>query len=293
MRHTVFIIILILLLATSASAQEKIELFERSDRSNYILFSGQIGKQKTIDEGVSPLLYKGLIFGGGLGYKSEKRNRIWDIKGSFLYGFQYSSTRFNTGVLTAYNIDIDGRYLFNVDYESVLPFQAYFGLQAMHSMRLRLNEKMFNAALGYDIITALGISTELKKSIKVPGFNINLWRWKYTYHPHKVTFDTNIDLPLLFLYLRPTYVVIENFVDGRTEPYDFERSESSSIGDIIHITVNTGINYHLRNQNIIRFGYIWQYYKIDPEYSPVQGAQHLFQLTFKFKMNKSNYDEAL
>lgn len=228
-----------------------------------------------------------MVFGGGIGYKSEKTNRIWDIQGAFLYGNQYSPAFNDPGYFTTYNIDIDGRLLINVNQSSVIPIETYIGVQAMQMMRLRTNYNMFNAAFGYDIISGLGISSEFSKSINIKGFEINLWRWKYIYHPHKVTFDTRIDLPLLFLYLRPTYVVIENFVDGREDPYDVSRSQSASIGDVVHITANTGINYHQRNENIIRFGYIWQYYKIDPEYSPVRGAQHLFQLTFKFKMNKT------
>lgn len=289
--------ILLFLILTSLflnlSGQNRKAIFDNSDKSNYLLFNGQIGLQKTLDEGVSPLLYKGTIFGGGLGYKSEKQNRIWDVEGDFLYGIQYSPAINDFGSFTAYNIDVKGRYLFNMDNESVLPFETYIGLQAMQSMRLRLNENMFNAAFGYDILTALGISTELKKTVQIPGFNFNIWRWKYIYHPHKITFDTRVDLPLLFLYLRPTYVVIENFVDGREDPYDISRSKGTSIGEVVHITANTGINYHLRNHNIIRFGYVWQYYKIDPGYSPVRGAQHLFQLTFKFKMNKTASNETL
>jgi hypothetical protein len=286
MRNTILLILFILLIHNNVDGQQKV-IFDKTDRSNYLLFNGFIGQQKTIDEGVSPLLYKGIIYGGGLGYKSEKFNRIWDLQGSFLYGNQYSPAINDPGYFTNFNIDIDGRYLFNVDQKSTIPFDAYFGIMTMHMMRMRLNYNMFNAAFGYDIVSGIGLSGELKKSFNIKGFELNLWRWKYIYHAHKVTLDTRIDLPLLFLYLRPTYVVIENFVDGREDPYDVSRSKGTSIGDVVHLTINTGINYHLRNSNIIRFGYVWQYYKIEPDYSPVRGAQHLFQLTFKFKMNKS------
>jgi hypothetical protein len=274
-------------ISTELFSQDRRTIFSNTDRSNYILFNGIVGQQKTIDEGVSPLLYSGYLFGGGLGYKSEKENRIWDIEGSFLYGTQFSPAINDFGSFTSYNIDISGRYLFNMDYGSVLPFDTYFGLQGMQMMRYRINYNMFNAAFGYDIVSGLGITGELSKSLNIKRFEINFWRWKYIYQPHKVTFDVRIDLPLLFLYLRPTYVVIENFVDGREESFDFSRSQGTSIGEIVHITTNTGINYHLRNNNIIRFGYVWQYYKIDPDFSPVRSAQHLFQLTFKFKMNKT------
>ncbi|PLX17217.1 MAG: hypothetical protein C0599_13920 [Salinivirgaceae bacterium] len=288
-----FLVWALLFISLGLFSQNKKIIFDNSDRSNYILFSGLIGQQKTLDEGVSPLLYKGTVFGGGLGYKSEKTNRIWDIEGSFLYGNQYSSAINDLGYFTSYNIDLSGRYLLILDEESSIPIDAYVGFQAMQMMRLRTNYSMFNAAFGYDIVSALGITGEFKKTINIKGFDINLWRWKYIYHPHKITFDTRIDLPLLFLYLRPTYIVIENFVDGREDPYDFSRSKGTSIGEIVHITANTGINYHLRNSNIIRFGYVWQYYKIAPGFSPVRGAQHLFQLTFKFKMNKSAHYETL
>lgn len=271
-------------------SQDTKRLFDFSDRSNYLLFGGYIGKQKTIDEGVSPLLYEGINFGGSLGYRSEKMNRIWDFEGAFGISYQGSEAINDLGYFTTYDIDFSTRYMWNPDPNQVLPFRTYAGLNASQIMRIRYNDQLFNASFGYDILTGLGFSGQLSKTLHLKGFEINLWRWQIKYYPHRITFETAFDIPLGFFYLRPTYVVIENFVDGRTDPYDIERSKTAGIGEALLLNFNTGINYHLRNHNIIRFGYIWRYYKIDPEYSPVRGAQHLFQLIFKFKLNKTAHE---
>ncbi|HKK59319.1 MAG TPA: hypothetical protein VJ937_07560 [Salinivirga sp.] len=271
-------------------AQDTIRLFDFSDRSNYILSGGYIGQQKTIDEGVSPLLYEGLNYGGMLGYRSEKMNRIWDMEASIGMSFQGSNAINDLGYFTTYNIDIATGYLWNPDPRQKLPFNVFAGINATYLMRMRFNEQLFNASFGYDVLTGIGLSGQLSKTLHLKGFEINLWRWQVKYLPHRVTFETAFDIPLGFVYLRPTYVVIENFVDGRTDPYDVESSKTTGIGRALLLNFNTGINYHLRNNNIIRFGYIWKYYKIDPGYSPVRGAQHLFQLIFKFKLNKTAHE---
>ncbi len=282
--------LILLLLSFAGQAQDTIQLFDFSDRSNYLLSGGYAGMQKTIDEGVSPLLYEGENFGGLLGYRSEKMNRVWDMHASIGMSYQGSNAINDLGYFTTYNFDISGSYLWNPDPRHRLPFQIFAGVNTTYLMRMRINEQLFNASFGYDILTGIGLAGQLSKTLHLKGFEINLWRWQLKYHPHRITFETIFDIPLGFVYLRPTYVVIENFVDGRTDPYDVERSKSTAIGNALLLNFNTGINYHLRNNNTIRFGYIWRYYKIDPGYSPVRGAQHLFQLIFKFKLNKTAHE---
>jgi hypothetical protein len=285
------------LLSLTALAQptenKKIRLFDHSDRSNFLLTYAQAGLHKTLDHGVSPLLYKGPIIGGGLGYRSEKSNRIWDVTGDFGYAITETEATSDFGGFQNYHINLDAQYLWNLDYQNTYPVKFYAGFSTNQTLNFRLNENMFNASFGYDVISGLGVSAFTAKSFNIKGFDISLFRWFARYHPHKVTVEYEIDLPLVFSYIRPTYVVIENFVDGNIDPYDPERAEMATIGTVFQLKSNLGLSYHLRNQNIIRFGYLWQYYSIDPEYSRVQGATHLFQIQFKFQLNtKSSEHES-
>jgi hypothetical protein len=285
---------IILFLSLSALAQtpenKRIRILNHSDRSNYLLTYTQAGLHKTLDQGVSPLLYKGAIIGAGLGFRSEKSNRIWDLTGDFNYGTTTTEAKSDFGGFQNYHVSIDAQYLWNLDYQNSYPVKFYAGFATNQTLNFRVNENMFNASFGYDVISGFGVSAFTSKSFNIKGFDINLFRWFARYHPHKITVEYEIDLPILFSYIRPTYVVIENFVDGNIDLYDPERAEFATIGTVFQLKSNLGLSYHLRNQNIIRFGYLWQYYSIDPEYSRVQGATHLFQIQFKFQLNKKSLD---
>lgn len=287
-----FLILILIICGTDyvLNGQDRIELFDYDNRSNYLLSGGYAGIQKTLDEGVSPLLYEGISYGADVGYRSESHQRIWQFMGTIGMSSQFSAANNDLGYFTSYNIDVKSSYLWNMDPGQKIPLNIYGGFNVIQAMRFRGNEQMFNASFGYDIITGTGISGHLSKKITIPGFTLNLWRWKYVYKPHKISIETEMYLPLLYMYLRPTYVVIENFVDGRTEPYDIDRFQNSSFGNIKYLEFNTGISYQLLNRNSIRLGYIWQYYSIKPDHNPVQGAHHLCQLIFKFKLNQSNYE---
>lgn len=260
-------------------------LFYRGDRQNSLSTSFCSGIQKTIDEGVSPLLYRGTTLGAGIGYQSFRKNKIWNISGAFGTSKQFSPAINDIGYYQGYNIDINFKYLWNLDKQNKFPLRLYAGIGSNQTNRLRINEQMFNAAFNYDIMWGLGGSLHLSKTLKIKAFDINLWKWYAHYRPHKITFEYNIDFPIICMNLRPSYVVIENFVGNNNTLFGSNTVKFTSINEMLYIQSDLGLTYHLRTKNEIRFAYIWQYYNIQPEYSPVAGAMHLFQIIFRFKLN--------
>ena len=148
-------------------------LFYRGDRENSIATITYIGSQKTIDEGVSPLLYQGSILGVGLAYQSLRKRNLWNISGSFGTSSQYSPARNDFGYYQGYNIDINFRYLWNTDTEKKLPFTFFAGLYSNQTTRIRINENMFNAAFNYDIMWGIGGSAHISKTLNIKAFDIN------------------------------------------------------------------------------------------------------------------------
>lgn len=286
--------ILFLITACGIYAQDTLNhrkrLFYRGDRENSISTTSYIGTQKTVDQGVSPLLYKGMTLGVGFEYQSLRKQSLWNISAALGTSSQYSSALNDKGYYQGYNLDISYRYLWSISQENKLPFSILVGLYSNPTARFRINENMFNAAVNYDIMWGLGGSLHLSKTLNIKAFNINLWKWYVHYKPHAVTFEYGLDLPLTSMHLRPSYVVIENFVSQESNINMNERIKFSSWNETFYIQSDIGFTYHLRTKNEISFKYIWQYYQILPEYSPVKGAIHMIQISFRFKLNTFDHE---
>jgi len=256
----------------------------RKARNRYILVNFGLNISKMKDQTVSPLLYKGSGINYGVSYFRLDKKKVnfydFNINNSTLNISNSDITQGSDSRLFKTYLNIYSLYgIANIHNKIFL----YFGWHFKNSFISYVNPKYMNSGYifsgfsesGGTVRFDLPFSWKSKKS-KFLFFNINR-------KDRQLRLSFMLGLPLFTHILRPQYAGIDNFVDGKGQAITHE---VAFVGKYINFDSKIELLYELGNYNLLKLSYNWDFLHYDPGYNKIQAANHYFNISFVFKLNK-------
>jgi hypothetical protein len=288
---TLFLIIPLLLLQRAfGSETEKREerRTERKARDKYLAAGPLFSFVKVVDHTTSPLLYKGFNFpGASIGYLVHSEKRIKTLESDFAAGNLKTSTvtPWYNPVNTSYLLVIRYNILYRLDRFSNEKFRWYIGPELNINGHSRVNYKYGNSAFTFDNYNGAGVASRIELPFSWENKELKCWFLKINRRDRDLRLSWQISMPLVSLMVRPTYVTITNFIDPELQAKITSDHVTGGFLVPLNIRSQTELTYILHNQNMLRLGYIWNFYNHDPGTNKVQSAFHGLIFSFMFKFN--------
>lgn len=239
------------------------------------------------DKGTSPLLYKGLLPAVHLQYLLTKSNFIGIINENFYIG--YLKTRnyqtIDNNKALSINNDLTFTALFRVKSRNRINF--YAGGELGTLANVRLNDKFNNANLNYEIMVSLGPSAMLEYNTSWKSGRINLGLVSFKKRDRNLKFQYSMSMPVLTNVLRPGYATINDFVDNNNYTIKLDEFKLTSFKNLFMFRNRFTLYYILRNNNMLKFNYDFNYFSYYNTYNPVRGINSslMFSIVFRFTNN--------
>ena len=258
----------------------------RIRKATYLNFDLLVGQTKVQDYSVSPLKFKGLDLGLGVGYYNKGEKSEWSINTfgshSFMSNEKSSSiTQFVSGTLNL-------SYLRKSNKLTGKKLRTYLGLYSLSDINLRINGSYFNTSYVFDFISSIGISGKLNSGF---NFKTNSFTWNHQGKNNDgkyVALDLQVNIPLLHLYNRPGYATVDNFPS--TENPSTSQTSASTWGKVARLTSKLDLTWFMKNNNALRMSYFWDAYSINPGYNKLSVANGRLFLTLLFRLNKKTLE---
>ena len=246
----------------------------------YLSVSTLLDYQGSKDQGVSPLIYRGLLFGGmaELGFEGTR----WDIAIDGGVGVGESSvekvaTFFSETTTFFYN----GRFLYKFWEKEEGKLDLRAGLHIGGYSSQRVTPAFLNASLAWESINTLFATGKLN------------WRTsheqsagKFLFIRHRagtrhIKFSTQLSLPILNSAWRPDYAYIDDFSDGESDVFNNNKLQ---FGGLRFHWRSDGY-YYLLNGNVLRFTYLWDAQRSPGEINRLELSHHQVQLGMMIRLN--------
>jgi hypothetical protein len=260
----------------------------RKTNQKYIRLAITESKFAVRDEATSPLIYKGNIPGLALGFNYFSPLRIFTFDYHLSVGYlttrNYPATDKNKA--KGYNNRITLNILYNLKPRSVLKTPFYLGFNIDCIGNIRDNSKLTNTSFNYEIFCALGPSFLYEKTLNLGADAINAGLLGHLLNNRKVKITAQGSLPLITAALRPSYIIINDFLAG-------ERNIEPAMTQIVFLdkyfqaSFELGFQYILHNRNSFKFSYQWYYYNFTSRYNPVNAVSGSLSFSFLFLLNNN------
>ena len=263
-------------------------------RNKYLYAGLGRGEEHWQDKIASPLIYSGNVNLSLLGY--EKRDNHLQARIEFtrasgkLFNSRTEKTESNAALLSAFRFSFNTHYKIKSWYNERLSWWPGYTTSA--SANLRINPRLQNAALGYDIFLNFGYSNRFEyvhtwKAREFKWFISRIQRQKRT-----LRYAWQTDLPLFTFISRQNYAGVSNFASGNVLDAMLSQlagnMKSSFIGQTTLVRSTLEVHYPLRNNNLIRLGYVWQAYAHTAPFRESRSALSCLQISFLYKLDKNN-----
>lgn len=236
--------------------------------------------QSNRDLGVSPLTYRGFLFGGmgELGFEGKR----WDISIDGGVGVGDSKVKkVATFAAESTVFYYNGRFLYKFwdKNEGNLDFRA--GLQLGGYSAQRVTPAFLNASLVWESINTLFATAKVNWRIshtQTAGRFLFIRRNAGIRH---VKFSSQLSLPLLHSVWRPGYAYIEDFSDGDANIYANNKLDFGGI----RFQWRTDGYYYLLNGNALRLTYLWDAQRSPGEINRLELGHHQLLFGLLFRLN--------
>lgn len=225
---------------------------------------------KAIDQGMSPLLYRGSAFAFSTGYFSQNDRSVLETNLDLHLGT--ISTRASNEGLT--NRAYIGRAEIGVGYlrlvKSSETVRWFAGGHWANPFNFRGNLRLGNSAANYEFFSSLGASGAVQRD--------------FEFNNRTVALTFRVRLPLFSYGLRPNYSGAFDINDQAEIQRDvFDNRKWLPIGAFTRINTRLMCSYPLKNGNLLQLGYEWDFYSYRPTHQ-VNAAMHslVFSRTFKW-----------
>ncbi len=249
---------------------------------------GVVGSHFSVrDAATSPLIYSGLQKGAQLGILLYSEKIKYNLEYNFLRGhltsrnFPDNDTYKTLSYCNYLDIGVQKRLF--LSFSSKWRLWVGAGISAIAN--IRSNTKFDNANLNYDGFASLGTVFSLERVLNLEAKQFNLGIFKYPLRERNMKLVFSAIIPVFTEAYRPDYSVIDDFVDGGRKVIDVNRLTPVSFCSYLSGTFKTEVFYFLHNQNMFKFGYIWNYYKYTPEYNNVAGVNGSISVSIVFRLN--------
>jgi len=244
---------------------------EKKTRERFLGLGIGFSHVKVMDQATSPLLYKGIEFPFlSLGYLTHSYRIVRTFEIDFSAGSLKTRTEtdWQDTKNSSYYIVMRYNQLYRVRPILHDKVNWYLGPEANFNGHIRHNIKYENSAVTYDTYFGLGISN----------------RFEFPFHikKRKLRLSWQLSIPVVGFVIRPSYVTIPHYFDSNIFS---SLSTKGGFFTPFNIRSQTELFWVLKNQNMFKLSYIWNFYNHNPGYNKVQSAFHGLCFSFIFKFN--------
>lgn len=227
---------------------------------------------KMIDEGISPLRYKGPAASVNGGFHFRKPDQIKHLDVVFEYG--ELSNNANNSTITHIMTDVDLKWLktINLGAEGKIKWMA--GGIWSNNWTFWLHNNYSNNAYNNNFYSNLGPAL---------GANYNFRLFERDFSLRSTAF-----LPVLNFIVRPAFSNsrFKGFLDQQDDEKDvfafLQSGEFATIPNYFRLKTLFALEYYIKNNNGLRLSYSWDYYGFD-NYNNLKGGTH--NLSFAILLN--------
>jgi hypothetical protein len=282
--HIIRIAIAYLLLAYTANeVNAQSEADSIGNCSIYISSQTGFGYGKYKDEGVSPLIYQGLVASQGFSIATDiKKTRL--IADAIAFGGLYKKSFFTDvydpinekPIINKYNsagIDADIKItsLYQLLQSEKRHFRFYLGGSIEEYLDLKINSNFENAAVG--VGNFLNLNADF-----LGEYDFSFTNNMIETQNRRFTASLRISIPITSLIIRPGFSYLIN-ANGNTINYVAFCKMLSGID------TKTSLSFKLKNENQIRASYCWTYITTGKHsIHRFDDAKHMFIISFHFKL---------
>jgi len=254
-------------------------------RPKYFEIGLQNGYSYHRDLATSPNFYRGYTSGINLHYHR------FDALRERRFGFTYYSGNYRFSVL---NESARSRFsTFQLDFEELYQikrfakrkYQLKAGGKLIGNFNLRVNPALQNASVGYEIVYNLMGSVQLSRDVsrteaKSAKF---LWLIPYNWKPRKRLISYQLNLGLINANVRNGYA----YVNQRGVTNEFPLFADYRHNFFSGFRMNAVLRYtvYLKNENALRFSYLWDAYTTGGKVDQFEMANHLIGAALLFDLS--------
>ena len=255
----------------------------KTKQNHYLAISPYYSYFKYLDKQISPILYKGNLWGINLGFESDGIKHKWNTQIGGALGNLIGETQNVSYLATEYLLNINLNYLFRIGKkESII--KKYIGLSFTSNNLFFYNTGLQNAALTYSSLNNIAFSSELEKSFSWKSKSFKIWFVKLNRRARNIKVNFHLDVPLYFLNNRPPYSSIGDFTDGNSS-FDSQTKSFFIFNNAFQLKTATSLSYYFHNNNAIRISYLWQSFSFSDIFDKYQSAQHILEFSLLFRFN--------
>ncbi len=249
---------------------------QKVERDNWIPFSLGLTYNTVKDAGMSPVTYSGPGIAFSLGYNREREksiNRIaFTLNSGILMSKYYSDTEKGIGNLSGYNLS----YIHLRRLKKIMKNRVYwyFGGKFDILANFRTNLQLGNSYSNYEAFASLAPATSLKYDFKIKKRKLYLY--------------LGMSLPVFSYCVRPNYISVFDFTANLDEEDlindFFDNGKIATINRLFRLNTNLEFAYRMRNNNMLKFSYLWGFYNYKGGKNKVQAATHGIIFTALFNI---------
>jgi hypothetical protein len=247
----------------------------------YLNISGTGSYSKFRDFGVSPLTYRGVMY-GGMGELAFDRSR-WDVAvgGGGLVGTLSEKSLFTTQA-TAYAIYYNTQGLYRFWQKKDQAFDLRGGLQFNGWVNIRETPNFNNASTALEALNTLSgaLKFNWRMAREQKGRKL-LWIFPTKPGIRLIKLSSQVSLPLVHTAWRPKYAYIDDFTNGKT---NFLERNDFKLGGY-RFQWRNDLSYYLFNGNIFKISYQWDAQRTGNVFNRLEIGHHLLSVGYSIRMN--------
>jgi hypothetical protein len=272
MKLTICSIFIFLLFRVYSVENISAQNLDKKKTSFSIPFSLGAHAQNVKNEGLSPLVYKGMGLNGSLGFYAYSEKFLHQVNIGASYGgltnkfFEKGNNNLIISLIG--NFQYTGYYLIKKIYHEKIDWFLGGGLESFFN--LRANSGMGNSAADYDFITSLNVSSLIAYDFQLYGTPIDIG-WTLT-------------VPAVNYWMKPNYISVPNFIIEDFQIVNRNSKGFTSLHEIQRVESKLEAAVTLKNGNKISLFYNWDYYYFDMGYNPVHNGMHTLAVKLYFRL---------
>ena len=234
------------------------------------------GYIKLIDQGMSPLMYRGTSVNFDVGLEKRKTANIQYLNLSFSAGITTPSIskQLTHSVLYPGNFEINYRYVWKINRYDSTSFHYYIGTLWSNHGNIRYHNVYDNNAVDFDIISSVNLACCVQKKISIKGKKV-------------IELFYTLETPVLNALITPSYncILPEPFLTDPNPGFKtgIRSFKIGSVGRYQQINSMFDVLYYLKNGNAIKVSYHWNYSNISAPVKITNAAHSIiFSTLFNF-----------
>lgn len=284
MNKFLLLLICFSLLSSKVISNDSLLLRKAIEKRHFLSISPTFSYTNKLDYQFSPLIYSGMMAGASIAFESDRLKHKWSVKASGFMGEILGETQRVTYPASYSGFNLYANYLHQIG-ENTAKVSKYLGASFQSSTYNYYNQNLQNAASSYTSVNNISFTASAEKIFYQKAKSIRLWFLKFNQRERFLKLKIGMDLPLVFYNLRPPYSSIRDFTNGENE-IDLQSKFYYVFKDAFKLNTTVSMTYYLHNNNAVRMSYLWEVYKFNDTFDSYQSAQHIFEFSLLFCLNK-------